>query len=254
MLAGRAERLRIILGESDQHRHHPVFVEIVQRARSAGMAGATALRGVAGFGASSRVHHEHTLRLSVDTPVVMVIVDHPERIDEFAAGLDDLITGGLVVRQPVEVLRADQPPSVGPDVSGGWHTEMERSEGHMRLEGTGKRLTIYCGEADRYHHRSLADALVELAREEGVAGATVLRGIEGFGASSHLHTTRMLSLSDDLPVVIEMVDREDRILALLPRIEEMMGDGLATLEDVKVSLYRARPRAALDDEEAAPQA
>ena len=122
----------------------------------------------------------------------------------------------------------------------------------MRLQGTGKRLTIYCGEADRHHHRSLADAVVELAREEGVAGATVVRGIEGFGASSHLHTTRILSMSDDLPLVIEMVDREDRILPILPRIEDMMGDGLVTLEDVEVSLYRARTHPALDDEEAGP--
>ena len=111
----------------------------------------------------------------------------------------------------------------------------------MRLEGTGKRLTIYCGESDRHHHRPLADAVVELARTEGVAGATVVRGIEGFGASSHLHTTRMLSLSDDLPIVIEIVDREDRILSLLPRIDEMMADGLVTLEDVEISLYRAEP-------------
>ena len=252
MLEGRAERLRIILGESDQHRHRPVYVEIVQRARSAGMAGATALHGISGFGASSRVHHAHTLRLSVDRPVVVVIVDRPQRIDEFAAGLDDLITGGLVLRQPVEVVRAHRPRSGEAKASAVWQTEMEGSGAHMRIEGTGKRLTMYCGEADRHHHHSLADAVVEMARQEGLAGATVVRGIEGFGASSVLHTTRLLSLSDDLPVVIELVDREDRIMALLPRIEELMGDGLVTLEDVEVSLYRARPRAALDDDDAAP--
>lgn len=119
----------------------------------------------------------------------------------------------------------------------------------VRLEGSGKLLRIFLGESDRWHHQSLADAIIERAREEGLAGATMFRGIEGFGASSHLHTTRILSLSDDLPVLIEIVDREDRIASFLPVIDEMLTDGLVTLENVQVCLYRAR-RPILDDEDA----
>ncbi len=119
----------------------------------------------------------------------------------------------------------------------------------MRLEGSGKRLTIYCGESDRSGHHPLATVLVERARDEGLAGATVVRGIEGFGASSHLHTTRLLSLSDDLPIVIQLVDTEDRIRAFLPIVDELIGDGLVTLEDVDVLVYRGTPRHALDDDE-----
>jgi len=118
----------------------------------------------------------------------------------------------------------------------------------VRVAGGGKRLTIFCGESDRYGHRSLATAIVERARDEGLAGSTVLRGIEGFGASSHLHTTRILSLSDDLPVVIQIVDDPHRIQAFLPVIDDMLGDGLVTLEDVDVLMYRAAARPALDDE------
>ena len=91
----------------------------------------------------------------------------------------------------------------------------------MHLEGTGKRLSIFCGESDRYCHRPLANAIVERAREEGLAGATVLRGIEGFGANSHLHTSRILSLSNDLPILIQIIDREDRIDAFVPLLEEI---------------------------------
>lgn len=120
----------------------------------------------------------------------------------------------------------------------------------MRLEGTGKLLRIFLGESDRWHHQSLAEAIVERAREEGLAGATMLRGIEGFGASSRLHTTRLLSLSDDLPVLIEIVDREDRIQSFLPIIDEMLTEGLVTLENVQVCAYRAR-RPPLDDEDTA---
>ncbi|MFN2607164.1 MAG: DUF190 domain-containing protein [Acidimicrobiales bacterium] len=122
----------------------------------------------------------------------------------------------------------------------------------MHLSGTGKRLSIFCGESDRVGHRSLGRAIVERAREEGLAGATVLRGIEGFGASSRLHTSRLLSLSDDLPIIVQIVDREDRIQAFLPVVDEMLTDGLVTLEDVDVCLYRGTPRPALDDEEFVP--
>src|SRR5437879_5538963 len=108
----------------------------------------------------------------------------------------------------------------------------------MRLEGPGTRLSIFCGESDRHGHQALATAIVERAREEGLAGATVLRGIEGFGANSHLHTSRILSLSDDLPILIQIVDREDRIDAFLPTLDEMLGEGLVTTEDVHVVVYR----------------
>jgi PII-like signaling protein len=249
MLDGRAERLRIFLGESDQHHHQPVFVEIVHRARSSGMAGATAFHGSTGFGASSHLHIEHRLRLSSDLPIIITIVDDPERIAAFVEDIDELLTDGLVIRQRVHVVRGDgrlgELAQIG---SHTWRQGLEERDGHMRLEGSGKRLTIYCGEGDRYSHRSLVTAIVELAREEGLAGATAIRGVEGFGAANHLHTTRILSLSDDLPVVIEIVDRDDRILSILPRIEQMIGDGLVTLEDVEVSLYRARSPGALDDE------
>jgi uncharacterized protein len=121
-------------------------------------------------------------------------------------------------------------------------------EGGVRLEGSGTLLRIFLGESDRWGHRSLAEAIVERAREEGLAGATMLRGIEGFGASGRLHTTRILSLSDDLPILIEIVDREDRIASFLPVIDEMVTEGLVTMENVHVCLYRAR-RPALDDED-----
>jgi hypothetical protein len=109
----------------------------------------------------------------------------------------------------------------------------------MKLEGTGLLVRIYLGESDQWHGRPLYQAIVELLRQSGVAGATVLRGIEGFGAKQHLHSTRILSLSEDLPVLIEAVDSEEKIRALLPRLDEMVGDGLITLERVEVLAYRA---------------
>ena len=108
----------------------------------------------------------------------------------------------------------------------------------LKIEGAGKQLRIFIGESDRWHHRSLADAILEMLREEGLAGATVTRGLAGFGAHSRIHTTHVLRLSEDLPVVIEVVDRPDRIDKILPRLDAMVTEGLVVVSDVEVLMYR----------------
>jgi uncharacterized protein len=108
----------------------------------------------------------------------------------------------------------------------------------MKLEGTGLLVRIYIGESDHWHGRPLYQAIVEFLREKHIAGATVLRGIEGFGARSRLHTTRILRLSEDLPILIEIVDEESRLRAILPELDAMVADGLITLEKVEVIAYR----------------
>jgi PII-like signaling protein len=109
----------------------------------------------------------------------------------------------------------------------------------VKLEGEGTLLRIYIGELDKWHHQPLYEAIVLKARERGLAGATVLRGPMGFGAHSRLHTAKILRLSEDLPVLIEIVDQADKINAFLPELDQMVGDGLVTLENVHVITYRA---------------
>ena len=109
----------------------------------------------------------------------------------------------------------------------------------MKIPENGKLLRIFIGESDRWHRQPLYEAIVLKARELGLAGATVLRGPMGFGASSHLHTAKILRLSMDLPIVIEIVDAEEKINLLLPHLDEMVSEGLVTLEDVRVLKYRA---------------
>ena len=109
----------------------------------------------------------------------------------------------------------------------------------MKIPGDGYLLRIFVGESDKHGHIPLYEAIVLKAREAGLAGATVLRGLMGFGKHSVLHTAKILRLSEDLPVLIEIVDKEDKINALLPELDKMMGDGLITLENVRVITYRA---------------
>lgn len=109
----------------------------------------------------------------------------------------------------------------------------------MKLEGEAKLVRIFIGESDRFEGQPLYEALVRRAREMGLAGATVLRGIEGFGASSVLHTARILRLSEDLPIVVELVDAPDKIDAFLETVDGMIREGLVTVERVEIRKYQA---------------
>lgn len=108
----------------------------------------------------------------------------------------------------------------------------------MKLPAEAQLLRIFVGESDKYHGRPLYQAIVEDARQRGLAGATVLRGTIGFGAHSRIHSAKVLRLSEDLPMVIEIVDTPEAIEAFLPDLDEMIGEGLVTLEKVQVITYR----------------
>lgn len=112
-LAGAAERLTILIGEDDQFEHKPLYTEIVHRAQTAGLAGATVVRGFEGFGASNRIHTSRLLSLSTDLPILVMIVDTPEHIDAFLPQVQELVTEGLVIRESVEIVKyvGRTPPS-----------------------------------------------------------------------------------------------------------------------------------------------
>lgn len=109
----------------------------------------------------------------------------------------------------------------------------------MDPQTNARLLRIFVGESDTHEGRPLYQAIVETLRQQGLAGATVLRGIEGFGKSSRLHTAHILRLSEDLPIVIECVDTDDKVESVLPALDDMIKDGLITLERVEVRVYRA---------------
>lgn len=109
----------------------------------------------------------------------------------------------------------------------------------MQLPSEAQLLRIFIGEADRFEGKPLHEAIVYLARERGMAGATVTRGLMGFGAHSRMHTAKILRLSEDLPIVIEIVDKPERIESLLPELDAMIKEGLVTIENVTVYAYKS---------------
>src|SRR2546425_7172324 len=111
---------------------------------------------------------------------------------------------------------------------------------HQKFEGERTLMRIHIGESDKWHGKPLYEAIVEMLRKEHFSGATVLRGVGGYGGSSIYHTDKILRLSQDLPIVIEIVEFTERIEQILPRLDEMVDGGLITLEKVRVILYRSR--------------
>jgi PII-like signaling protein len=109
----------------------------------------------------------------------------------------------------------------------------------VKIEGPGQLLRVFVGESDRWEGRPLYEAIVLRARERGLAGATVLRGLAGFGAHSRIHTASVLRLSEDLPIVVEIADTPDRIAAFLPELDAMVREGMVTVEEVHIVAYRA---------------
>ncbi|MBA4861044.1 DUF190 domain-containing protein [Streptomyces sp. PSKA54] len=111
-----------------------------------------------------------------------------------------------------------------------------------RLTGRAVRLTVFVGESDQYHHIPVYTEIVHRAHRAGLAGASVFKGIEGFGASSLVHTQRLLSLSEDLPVAVVIIDTEERVRAFLPELDDLVAKGLVMLDDCEVVTYAGRER------------
>ena len=110
---------------------------------------------------------------------------------------------------------------------------------HEKFEGERTLMRIHIGESDKWHGKPLHEAIVELLRKEGFSGATVLRGVGGYGGSSVYHTDKLLQMSQDLPIIVEAIESTERIETILSRLDEMVEGGLITLEKVRVILYRA---------------
>ncbi len=250
-MIGEQTLLRIYLRSTDQYRFTPVYERIVQQASHNKMAGATVLRGIMGFGGRGLV--EPSLwHLAQVTPVIVEIVDKPERIVAFVTDtLGKLVPHGRITMERAGVMmyrhRAMEAaaPMQLPEPIAALSTVPELPLGDaMKINEDGVLLRVFIGEADEYENQPLWRAIVLLARELGLAGATVLKGGMGFGANSVLHTEKILVLSTDEPIVIEIVDTAEKINTLLPRLDAMVIEGLVTTETVRIVMYRHNPAGA----------
>jgi PII-like signaling protein len=220
----------------------------VNRARSVGLAGATVFRGIMGLDIGGSLLESSRWSIVEHVPVIVEIVDEARRIGRFLSNVEEIVQEGIATLERAHVLlyrhgaapagrankRYDLPGAIEP-----LSTLPDPEEFPTMKQGAnGQLVRVFIGETDRWEGQPLYRAIVLKAKDLGLAGATVLRGPMGFGANSRIHTTKLLDLSTDLPIVVEMVDSAEKIATLIPFLDEMVSEGMITIEDVRVLCYR----------------
>lgn len=240
---------RFHLSTRVRHREEPLYQWIVEVARHDGLQGATVLKGIMGLRPDGTVLAGHRWTVSQELPVIVEVVDGPKRVEALLSRVEPVFTEGEITLERAHVVlyrgegdthRGARPAVdviASQDSSAAWKVTT------MKLPEEGVLLRIFMGEADREpgHDGPLYEAIVRRAREAHLAGATVLRGPLGYGKNSIVHSAKLLELSTDLPIVIEIVDAEEKIQAFLPVVDELVTEGMVTLEAVRILKYAAAP-------------
>jgi len=240
---------RIHLSNLARHGREPLYEWIVETARHEDLQGALVLKGIMGLQPDGTVVREHTWSLSQEVPVVVEVVDGPRHVEKLLARIEPALRQGTITleRAHVALYRGGEPGSKRRDVAPRCDVVATRGASAalevktMKIPEEGVLLRVFVGESDREKgtDHPLYEAIVRRAREAHLAGATVLRGPMGFGRHSRMHSAKLLEISTDLPIVIEIVDAEEKIHAFLPVVDEMVTEGLVTLEAVRVLKYAA---------------
>lgn len=246
-LEGEHTLLRVHLRNTDRHGwfSRPTAESLVQRAKSRGLAGATVWRGFLGLDVNGQLLESSNWSLVEHVPIIVEIVDSARAIGAFLTDVAELVLEGfatlerahvLLYRHPAArvLMRLEVPGTIAPLSTLPSPEEFPI----MRSAEKGQLLRVFIGESDVWQGEPLYRAIVLKAREMGLAGATVLRGPMGFGAHSRMHTAKLLELSTDLPIIVEIVETPAKIQALLPFLDEVVAEGLITIEDVRILHYR----------------
>ena len=226
--AGPAKRVSIYVGEDHQHHGHSDYSMILDFLFYRGVSGATVTRGVAGFGAD---HHMHTIRIEALTgnlPMKIEFIESPEKVEELLPKLHEMVGTGLIEIQDTTVVK---PPEVSKKRA------PQPSASPLRREGKAKLMRIFIGENDKWHDKPLHKALIESMRANEIAGVTVYQGILGYGANRRIHKEGTLHLSHDRPMMLSVVDTEERLRSFFPILDSMVQQGLVVLSEVDIVKY-----------------
>lgn len=226
--AGPAKKVIIYVGEDHKYHGQSVYCAILDYLFYRGVSGATVVRGVAGFGAD---HHLHTTRIEVLTgnlPVKLEFIESPEKVAELIPKLQEMVGTGLIEIQDTTVIKPSEVSRKG---------AQRPSVPSLRSEGKAKLMRIFIGENDKWHDKPLYKALIESMRANDIAGVTVYQGILGYGANRRIHKDSTLHLSHDRPMMLSVVDTEEKLRAFFPILDSMVQQGLVVLSDVGIIKY-----------------
>lgn len=220
---GTAKKVTIFINEDTQHHFASLCDSILTFLLHKGVSGATATRAIAGFGAHQSMHTTKVEVLTEHLPIRIEFIEAAAKVDEIMPTLYDMVTDGLIEVQDTNVVKVANKERPAPQK--GPHTE---------TRGPARLMRIYMGESDRWQGEPLYEAIVKRLRLMDIAGATVYRGVLGYGAKGHTHKSGRLPFSHDLPVIVSVVDSQEKLSLAIDQIESMMQDGLIVLSDVDV--------------------
>jgi PII-like signaling protein len=219
---GAAKKVTIFINEDTQHHFTPLCDAILDFLLHRGVAGATATRAMAGFGAHQTIHTAKIEALAEHLPIRIEFIEKAEKVDALMAALSDMVTDGVIDVQETQVVKAAN------------RERPAAAKSHAEMRGAARMMRIFLGESDQWNGEPLYEAIVQRLRELEIAGATVYRGILGFGVKGHTHKSGRLPFSRDLPIMISVVDAQEKLAKAIDEIEIMMVDGLIVLSDVDV--------------------
>lgn len=220
---GPAKKVTIYINEDAQHHAAALHDAIMTFLLNRGVSGATSTRAYAGFGSSHMLHTPKIEVLAQHLPLRIEFIESPEKVEEVLPALHEMVADGLIEVQDTFVVKAARR---GP--------KPEPKLPHQKKQGPAKLLRVFLGEADRWHGEPLYDAIVKKLRMLEIAGATVYRGILGYGAKGHEHRRSFFHPTRDLPVMISVIDEPQKIEEAAAAIEQMLDDGLIVISDVEM--------------------
>lgn len=224
---GPAKKVCIYVSEDQQYHGNALYAAILDYLFYRGVAGATVIRGIAGFGADHHLHTTRILRLSENLPIKIEFTEEAQKVDELLPKLREMVGSGLVDIQDTSILKP-----AGPSKS-----EQEKPAPPLKLEGKAKLMRIFVGESDKWREKPLYRALVESLRANDIAGVTVYRGILGYGANRRVRKNAPRGLSQDSPIMLSVVDKEEKLREFLPVLDDMVTQGIVVLSDVDIIKY-----------------
>ena len=228
LIVGPAKKVSIYVGEDHQYHGQSSYSAILNFLFYHGISGASVVRGVAGFGAD---HHLHTTRIEVltaDLPMKIEFIESTEKVEEVLPKLHELAGTGLIEIQDTMVVK---PAEVEKKKA------LRESLPPLKRQGKAKLMRVYIGESDKWHDKPLYKALIESMRANDIAGVTIYQGILGYGANRRIHKDSTLHLSHDRPVMLSVVETEEKLQAYFPILDEMVQQGLVVLSDVDIIKY-----------------
>jgi PII-like signaling protein len=226
--SGPAKKVTIYVGEDHQYHGQSLYAAILDFLFYRGISGASVLRGIAGFGADHHLHTTRIERLTENLPIKIEFIESPEKVEELLPKLYELAGTGLIEVQDTTVLK---PSQSSPKQTTALPGLTLRSESKARL------MRIFIGENDKWHDKPLYKALVESMRANDIAGVTVYQGILGYGANRRIHSDGALHLSHDRPIMLSVVDTEEKLRAFFPMLDDMVQQGLVVLSEVDIVKY-----------------